>query len=128
MLGSFTTSIINLIFGVLLGSFIPLGIAYLLRFSRKHKFSLKVLLKILLRFVLLFFLFFVLLAFWVTMVDKFGVISSPYGTYGGWLGFGISIGLIGGLILLGYGIRAGIKQRRIQIKEIHPSNNKQPAN
>jgi hypothetical protein len=44
------------------------------------------------------------------------------------LGLGTFIGFIGGLILLGYGIRAGIRQKRIQVKENNPSDKDHPAN
>ena len=120
MLEPITVSIILGIFGLILGSFLPVCGVFLYRFIKKRKFGFKLILQIILGLFIILFLYMIVFMPFGFLLDKIGFLDSGYDIHNisiMFYGLGTLIGFIGGSLFLVFGIRIGLRQRRKQDRD-----------
>ena len=113
--------VIAVLYGLFLGSLLPVAFAYLIPFSRKHEFGGKLIVH-LLRFILRFL--FIFLFYGIIIIPLMIIMHSNWPAW--WddeeiilmIGIGVLAGLIGGAILLIIGFRRGLKRRTSKTQKI----------
>jgi hypothetical protein len=126
MNGLLILKVFLIIFGILIGSFVPLAFGYFWIFFAKRGFSGKTLLVALVRMLLIPIIFILLLSF-VGLVTKLGGLDTSQanfeeGTFFIWFGISWVLGFLGGVITLLIGIIEGIKSIRLKHKEMNLAN------
>jgi hypothetical protein len=111
MLSSSTLSILNFVFGVVLGIYLPLACLYLLHFFRKSQFGFRLVWTAGLRLLVVVFGALLVLFILGLAADFLSGGEQTKEQNALWLGLGTIFSFLGGTVLFFIGIRRGWKAR-----------------